>query len=293
MNRRNVLGNQMESSKTMWIVLIGILVTALQFVIYYFINNGWLGVMLTGLMLMIGGIVIHVITGELEELFSYLLIPCVFSGGIGLLLPHLETAVFPAERIAFLSCILAWLVPVVYSCIFTWAEGSSGVLEQFSRFYKKATIFFYLVYFGLLVYWLLVYSRIPEEEVSVQLIPFATFAAYVDGIISNTVPLIRLFQFLAERIVLFLPFGFFVALAGRKLHSILRLMLVLMLPLLVELLQLLFRLNSCDADDVVFSFLGGLIGMLSFVIFNMLFQKTTGKNFDGSEIEKDYYGRKI
>ena len=46
-------------------------------------------------------------------------------------------------------------------------------------------------------------------------------------------------------------------------------------------------------DDFIFSFLGGLIGMLLFVIFNALFQKTTGKNFDGSDIEKDYYGRRI
>jgi len=33
--------------------------------------------------------------------------------------------------------------------------------------------------------------------------------------------------------------------------------------------------------------------MLGFVIFNGLFQKTTGKNFDGSEVDRDYYGRRI
>ena len=81
--------------------------------------------------------------------------------------------------------------------------------------------------------------------------------------------------------------------AGRKIHSLLRLGLVLVLPVIVELLQYILKFNTFDADDIIFSFLGGLIGMLLFVIFNTLFQKTTGKNFDGSEIEKDYYGRRI
>ena len=68
---------------------------------------------------------------------------------------------------------------------------------------------------------------------------------------------------------------------------------LLVLPVIVEQLQYLLKFNSFDMDDIIFSFLGGLIGMLLFVIFNALFQKTTGKNFDGSEVEKDYYGRRI
>jgi glycopeptide antibiotics resistance protein len=167
------------------------------------------------------------------------------------------------------------------------------VLPQFSSFYKKAAIFFYVVYFGVLVYWFAVYNRIPENEISAQFIPFATFAAYVDGVISDTVPLERLLQFAAERIGMFLPYGFFIAMAGRRIHSLLRLGLVLVFPLIVELLQYILKFNTFDMDDAIFSFLGGLFGMLLFVIFNALFQKTTGKNFDGSEIEKDYYGRRI
>ena len=292
MNRRNVLGNQIESSKTMWIVLLGILVSVLQFGIFHFVSAGWPGLVLAGLCFLFGSVAVHLITGEMEELFSYLLIPCVFSGGIGLLLPHMETAVFPESKVVYIGCLLTWLIPVLYACIFTLAEGNTA-LGQFSGFYKKASVFFYLVYFGLLIYWVAVYKRVPEEEATVQLIPFATFAAYADGIISGSVSLERLLQFLAERIVLFLPYGFFIAMVGRRIHSVLRLGLVLFLPVVVELLQFVFRFGLCDADDALFSFLGGLMGMLGFVIFNLLFQKATGKNFDGTEIEKDYYGRRL
>lgn len=292
MNRRNVLGNQIESAKSMWIILISLLVSVLQFVLYYVTKGSWLGLLLAGLGLLLGGIAVHFITGELEELFSYLLIPCVCSGGIGLLLPQLEGAILPPVTTVFVGCMLAWLIPVIYACLFTWAEGSTA-LGQFAGFYRKAMVFFYVVYFGVMICWFVVWARIPEEKVVTQWIPFATFAAYIDGMIADTVSLERLLQFLAERIVLFLPYGFFIAMAGRKLHNLFRLLLVLALPMLVELLQYILKFNSFDADDVVFSVLGGLIGMLCFVIFNALFQKTTGKNFDGSEIERDYYGRRI
>lgn len=292
MNRRNVLGDQIESSKTLWIILISLLVTVIQFVIFYCVGGDWLGLLLAGLCLLLGGIAVHALTGELEELFSYLLFPCICAGGLGILLPLLSGDILPERDTVFICCFLAWLVPLIYGCLFAWAEGGSA-LPQFSAFYKKATVFFYLVYFGVLVYWFVVYSRIPEAEISAQFIPFATFAAYVDGMISDTVPVERLIQFVTERIGMFLPYGFFIAMVGRKIHSLLRLGLVMVLPVIVELLQYILKFNTFDMDDIIFSFLGGLIGMLLFVIFNALFQKTTGKNFDGSEIEKDYYGRRI
>lgn len=292
MNHRNVPGSQIEESKTMWIVLAGLFVSALQFVIYHFVSVGWLGMLIAGLCILLGSVAVHFITGELGELFAYLLIPCVISGGMGMLIPQLTGGMATEGSTALIGCVLAWLVPVAYACIFTWTEGNTA-LPQFAGFYKKAAVFFYLAYFGLLIYWFVVYSRIPEEEVKMQLIPFATFAAYVDGIITETVPIERLIQFVGERVILFLPYGFFIAMAGRKLHSMFRLLLVVLLPLAVEFLQLAFKISSCDADDFVFSFLGGLIGMLGFVIFNGMFQKATGKNYDGSEIERDYYGRRI
>lgn len=291
MGRRNILGNQMESSSSMWIVLLGIVVSLVQFVMYQFINSGWLGMLIGGLCVLLGGAIVHFITGEQEELFSYLLIPCVFSCSMGLLLPQVSETV-PSGNTAFIAGLIAWLVPVAYACIFTWAEGSMAIW-QFSAFYKKASVFFYLAYFGILIYRFVWYSRIPAGEVTVQLIPFAAFAAYIDGVITNTVPVERLILFLAERIVLFIPYGFFIAMICRKLHSLFRLLLVLLLPVLVECFQLIFKFNSCSADDAVVSFLGGLVGMLGFVIFNGMFQKTTGKNFDGTEVERDYYGRRI
>lgn len=292
MGRRNVLGNQIEESKSMWIVLIGILVSALQFVLFYVTESNWVGVMLAGVAILLGAIAVHIITGEFEELFSYLLIPCLCSGCSGLLIPQLEGDLLPKSGVVFITCVLSWFLPVLYACLFTWTEGSSA-LTRFSGFYKKVSVFFYAVYFGVLICRILIFNRIPANEITTQFIPFATFAAYVDGILSGAVPVERLLQFLAERIIMFLPYGFFIAMAGRKLHSLLRLGLVLLLPVVAEIVQYMLSLHSLDVDDVIFAFLGGMIGIVCFVAFNAIFQKTTGKNFDGSDVERDYYGRRL
>lgn len=292
MGRRNVLGNQIEPSKSMWIVLLGFLVSIAQFAIYHFINDGWLGVLLGAGCVLLGSIVVHRMTGEQEEILSYLLIPCIVSGGLGLLMPQMSTELLPSSEITFLSCLLAWLIPVLYACIVTWLEGNIA-MSQFSAFYKKASLFFYLIYFCVMIYQIVWKDRGVPEAGSMQLIPFATLATYVDGLNTELISMEQILEFLAGRVVLFLPYGFFVAMVGREFYRLLRLWLVLLLPMVTEILQGVFGWGSCDVDDAILSFLGGLLGMLCFAIFNGLFHQSSGKHFDGSEVERDYYGRKI
>ena len=90
MNRRNVLGNRIEESKTLWVVAVGIFVTAIQFAIYHFISEEWLGLLLVAVAVLFGAMLVHLVTKEQEEMTGYLLIPCTFSGAMGLLLPYIE-----------------------------------------------------------------------------------------------------------------------------------------------------------------------------------------------------------
>lgn len=292
MNRRNVLGNRIEESKTLWVIITGILVTAIQFAIYHFVSGGWLGVLLSAVVVLIGSVVVHFITSEQEELVGYLLIPCTFSGVMGLLLPYVEIPFFPEGNVVLIGCLLTWLVPVVYAVIYTWANGNTEI-AGFAKFYIRAIVFFYLVYFALMIYGAF-FRQIPAEDgSSTQWIPFATFAALVNGVMKDTVSVARVIEFLLNRVVFFLPYGFFIGLACRKLHGILRVILLLFLPAVLEMIQLLFQWGTCDVDDIIFRFVGGLLGFISFLLFDAAFQRFTARHFNGSEISRDYYGRKI
>lgn len=292
MNRRNVLGNRVEESNTLWVILTGMLVTAVQFIIYHFVNGGWLGILLSALCILVGSAVVQAITREQEELLGYLLIPCVFSGVLGLLLPYAEIPFFPESTTMLFGCLFAWLVPVVFGMVYTWVMGNTEAVS-FARFYKRAAIFFYMVYFGLVIYATFFQHNTASKEIQVQMIPFATFAAFVDGVMKETVSIGRVVEFVINRVVFFLPYGFFIGMVCRKLHGILRIILLLLLPVLMELIQLIFRWGTCDIDDIIFRFLGSLFGLLGFLVFDSLFQHFTARHFDGSEVDRDYYGRKI
>lgn len=292
MNRRNVLGNRIEESKTLWVVVIGILVTAIQFAIYHFVSEGGLGLLLSALVVLIGAMVVHFITKEQEEITGYLLIPSVFSGVMGLLFPYMESTLFPESQVALIGCLISWLVPVLYAMIYTWANGSTEI-SGFVKLYTGAIVLFYLVYFGLMIYGAFFRQTVAEDGNYTQWIPFATFAALVNGVMKDTVSVSRVVEFLLNRLVFFLPYGFFIGLVCRRLHGALRVILLLLLPALLEAVQLLFHWGTCDVDDVIFRFVGSLFGFIGFLLFDGAFQHFTARHFDGSEIDRDYYGRKI
>lgn len=292
MNRRNVLGHKIEESKSCWVVLTGILVCALQCLINYSLGVTWLKVLLLILIMLAGTAAVHFITGELGELFTFLLVPVAFFGALGLATPYLTGTVLPYSRLALWEAVIVWLIPMLYAIIFAWIEGFS-VMEEFAGFYFKATILFYVVYYGTIIAGMIsVCSTVPESS-RVQMMPFATFAAYIDGLVKGTVTMPQLSYFLITHTFLFIPFGFFVAMVCRTLHNAIKVILLVAFPTVLVLIRLLAQKNNFDIDDIVFCFLGGLLGMLFFYIFNTLFQNITNRNFDGSEVSRDYYGRRI
>ena len=291
MSRRNVLGNQIEESKTMWIVLTGILVSVLQFVIYYFIGEGFLGMLLAGIGVLAGGMFVHFIMEEQEELFSYLLIPCIFSGIIGIVLPYISGDFLPESKTVFMFSIMSWLLVVLYAVIYTLLNGVSE-MKTFTDFHKKATIFFYLVYFIVLVY-MVFWKKENMAEGELKLLPLDTFVTYIEQLIKGQNVAGEFLLFLQNQFLFFIPFGFLVGMLGRNLLPLLRFIFVFLFPVALEGIVFFMSEGSGDIDHIIFGFLGGLIGMVIFLGFNELFCYFVGKNFDGSEINRDYYGRKI
>ena len=292
MSRRNVLGNQIEGSKTMWMILAGILATVLQFVIYYFVGEGFLGLLLAEVGILAGGIFVHFIMEEQEELFSYLLIPCIFSGVVGIILPYISGDFLPKRETVFYFCIIAWFLIVLYAMIYTLLNGVSE-MEIFTRFHKKSMIFFYIVYFGVLFYMLFFMSNNETgTQETLKLLPLDTFVTYIEQLIKGQDVVKEFLLFLQNQFLFFVPFGFLVGMIGRNLYAMVRFFIILVFPIGLEVVRFVIS-GSCDVDNAIFGFLGALLGMFLFFIFNELFCYFVGKNFDGSDINRDYYGRKI
>lgn len=72
---------------------------------------------------------------------------------------------------------------------------------------------------------------------------------------------------LAGNILAFVPFGLFYPLLSRRNRSLWKVTLISFeVSLLVEIIQLVTRVGSCDVDDIILNTLGGMIGHLCFRI---------------------------
>ena len=69
-------------------------------------------------------------------------------------------------------------------------------------------------------------------------------------------------------IAAFMPFGFLLPLLRQKRTGFfLTTLLSFELSLIVELLQLFFKLGCCDVDDLLLNTIGGILGYLAYYIF--------------------------
>ena len=78
---------------------------------------------------------------------------------------------------------------------------------------------------------------------------------------------------LLGNIVIFIPYGFFVSMAGRT-----RGLFSMFLSLAVETVQLVTRVGSFDVDDILLNTIGGVLGYFAFVLCNGIRRKHHVRN---------------
>ena len=77
---------------------------------------------------------------------------------------------------------------------------------------------------------------------------------------------------LLGNVVCFVPFGFVLPVISRNQRKFWKILLLSFLTsLLVELIQLVSKVGSCDVDDMLLNTLGGIIGYVLFRFFHRIF----------------------
>ena len=99
------------------------------------------------------------------------------------------------------------------------------------------------------------YNLRPFKEIHRYLVYYRTIGPYT------------VFLNLAGNILAFVPFGLFFPFLSRKNRSFWKVTLISFeVSFLVEVIQLVTRVGSCDVDDVILNTLGGMLGHLCFKI---------------------------
>lgn len=73
---------------------------------------------------------------------------------------------------------------------------------------------------------------------------------------------------LLGNILIFVPYGFFVSMAGRTRGFFKTFFFSMFLSLAVETVQLIARVGSFDVDDILLNTIGGVLGYILFVLCN-------------------------
>jgi len=135
------------------------------------------------------------------------------------------------------------------------------------------TVFLYVVFIGyiLLLMKILISSRISDSALfnsqstlhrSINLIPFHSIIEYISGSTMN----IRTFAFsnVVGNIVIFIPFGIYLALFKKDKRAITNLLFIFIVSLFVEIMQGFLGIGASDVDDIILNCLGGWIGILGY-----------------------------
>lgn len=174
------------------------------------------------------------------------------------------------ENKTFLLLAVNWLAPVLV-CSAARLVDRKKKLQRFEEFFKVASLVFFVIYILSLVALLFFGSANRGYEYrSVNLIPFKTIEMYLTAhSLSDSVKILNL----AGNILIFTPLGFYLSVFSHRIHLVFRILILLFVPVLVEVLQYVFKTGASDIDDVILNFLGGLLGIFVCWVAERLYRK--------------------
>ncbi|MFJ7975546.1 VanZ family protein [Peribacillus sp. NPDC096379] len=127
----------------------------------------------------------------------------------------------------------------------------------------------YLLFLSYLLFF--AYYRQSVIILDYNLVPFNTIDLYFNLLATGYYH--AWFTNFCGNILAFMPFGFFVPLLIKRFYIAKTVISSSMASLLVESLQLSFRIGSFDVDDIILNTMGGLCGYLVARIFMIIMSK--------------------
>lgn len=264
------------------IVFLSIISILIQFGAYYFIASNYI---ILGISVVTAIICTHILSElslNFESCFIYTILILFISLIITILTYLGSDTLIPYTNTLIGIVAINWIAPTVH-CFFRNMFDGSGRIENFHSFYRNASIIFILFYIGILIYGSFAEDAFPwvyrMKTDSYNFTPFWSIATQIEDYINHMIPLSDILTYLLSRILTFIPYGFYVVLILRNKSKLIRFISLLLLPSAIELFQYFIIPARCDIDDVVYAFIGGVIGALLFHLTNVIYRVISGRDF--------------
>jgi len=151
--------------------------------------------------------------------------------------------------------------------------------KKIKRKIKIAGNILFVLYLLVLIYLLFFaeqYGRASAgREYSYNLTPFKEIRRFWEY--RDILGPMAVFTNLAGNVLAFIPFGAALPVINRRMRGLFQIaILSLEFSLIVETVQLIFKVGSFDVDDMILNTLGGIIGYIIFAVCNRIRRKIYG-----------------
>lgn len=265
------------------IVFLSIITILVQFTAYYFFASVYIILGISSLVIIISTHILLEQSLTYESNFVYSILTLFISIIVTMLTYFGQEAYFiPFTNILYGIIAVNWLVPTVHCYIRNMFDYGTRI-ENFNSFFRNISFVFLLFYLGILIYgsfaeeaFVWAYRAVADKA---NFTPFWSIATQIEDYINHMIPLSDIITYLFSRILVFIPYGFYCILILRRRAKLIRFFILFLLPAILELFQYFIIPVRCDIDDVIYAFIGGVIGALLFHLTNAIYRAISGKNF--------------
>lgn len=271
------------------IIMLSMLTILVQFAAYYFFDAFYIIWSISGLISIICCHILLEQSTTYETCFNYSLLNIFVNLVIIILTYYAKDDIFlPYTGVMLGIAVINWLVPVLH-CFLRYMFDYGTRIDDFNDFYRNISAVFLLFYFAVIIYGSFIKAAFPWAYPAVtdsyNFLPFGVITAQIEDYIYNNTTLNVILTYLLSRIILFVPYGFYIGLLLRRQARLPRFFALLLLPFVIEVIQYILIPKRCDIDDLIYALIGGLIGSLCFFLLNLIFKALSGKDFLTKETE--------
>lgn len=136
---------------------------------------------------------------------------------------------------------------------------------------ETAVIFTIFALYAAFLLKLLLLSRVPGSERSINLVPLASIADYASSHSSGTGRVA--FANIVGNILIFIPLGAYASWLRHRASARSTMLTVASVSVAVEIIQGVIAVGASDIDDVILNCVGGLIGILAFRLLSAIMRE--------------------
>lgn len=265
------------------IIISGIITILIQFAVYYFFEAYYV---VWGISFIASIICSHIIlqqSASYEACYCYSLLTIFISLVITAVVYFGDVQTFlPFSNLMPGIVFINWFAPMLH-CFIRYVSDYGTRVEDFYTFYRNVSIIFLIFYLIIIIYasfdpdafeW-----AYPIKSSDYNLLPFEKLASLIEDYIYGKVFLDVVLFYLLSRILIYIPYGFYLKLVLYKKSRIMRLISYFLLPLVIELVQYFIIPSLCDIDDIIYAVTGSFLGSLFFLLLNCIVRAISGRDF--------------